>query len=278
MNDNDYELDDDETDNDMDRIKIDVDKVNYFNVNKRESIISNESGQPGTGKEPKFIVTLNGINEAKFYANINKKRSFDEMENEDDLELDYNDDISSEQEMVENGDSMEAGGDAQSKKKLVRCTFWPLCQKGDECPYLHPNKPCTTFPNCTYGQLCHYIHPTCRYDGYCNRVTCPFLHYVKKPDPSLVNPATVGASSTTTMVNQSENAASTITDESAKQPTIHPKITINKIQPFSLVNKPATTIESPATTTSTTNSTPVNNTTISSSNPLPPGKICFFVF
>merc|ERR1711991_373573 len=40
----------------------------------------------------------------------------------------------------------------------VRCQFWPKCQKGANCPYLHPNKICTFYPNCARGNQCMFLH------------------------------------------------------------------------------------------------------------------------
>ena len=76
---------------------------------------------------------------------------------------------------------MKEESEALGKNRLVRCNFWPMCDKGDECAYLHPNKPCIMFPNCQYGQLCRYIHPICRYDGFCTRLDCMYMHVIKKP-------------------------------------------------------------------------------------------------
>ena len=67
-----------------------------------------------------------------------------------------------------------------AKNRMTRCSFWPLCDKGDECAFLHPNKPCIMFPNCQYGQKCRYIHPVCRYDGFCTRDDCVFMHLTPK--------------------------------------------------------------------------------------------------
>jgi hypothetical protein len=75
-----------------------------------------------------------------------------------------------------------------AKNRLIKCSEWPLCDKGDECAFLHPNKPCILFPNCQYGKNCRYIHPVCRYDGFCARAECPFMHLVadnKEPTVSL---------------------------------------------------------------------------------------------
>lgn len=66
------------------------------------------------------------------------------------------------------------------KNRLIKCSFWPLCEKNDECTFLHPSKPCIMFPNCQYGQKCRYIHPQCRYDGFCSRADCPYTHLTPK--------------------------------------------------------------------------------------------------
>ncbi len=44
-----------------------------------------------------------------------------------------------------------------AKNRLIKCSEWPLCDKGDECAFLHPNRPCILFPNCQYGKNCRLI-------------------------------------------------------------------------------------------------------------------------
>jgi hypothetical protein len=102
-------------------------------------------------KEPKFIVTLTGVNEQKFLSNMSKKRSYSDMTGNHESDFDMN-----EQGIILNDEQMdqdEAEEALLAKKKLIRCAFWPMCDKGDQCPFLHPNKPCTAFPNCQFGQV-----------------------------------------------------------------------------------------------------------------------------
>jgi hypothetical protein len=170
------------------------------------------------------------------------------------------------------------------KKKLIRCSFWPLCEKGDACLFLHPNKPCTAFPNCQFGQLCHYVHPNCRYDGFCTRPDCPFTHNIKKG--SLNAKETVAAP-----LVQVEQAATNVSAPLATAQDV-PKVTINKIQPFvsngtnpfSLVNKSvdATAATSTMSTTSTTSGSTLTvptsvTATVFKSHfvPVPSGRILF---
>ena len=88
-----------------------------------------------------------------------------------------------------------------SKTRLVRCTYWPMCEKGEECAYLHPNKPCIMFPNCQYGHLCRYIHPVCRYDGFCTRLDCIYVHLNKKAPVVTVNTSEVTTNAHVTATN-----------------------------------------------------------------------------
>lgn len=146
---------------------------------------------------------------------------------------------------------------ANMKKKSIRCTFWPNCEKGEQCPFLHPNKPCTAFPQCPYGQKCHFVHPNCRYDGFCTRLDCPFTHNVKKttsnmiPSVSATTDMQVQVTTTTTpvvsdggVISKANEIAATTTATPTTTPvkSTGPKITINKIQQpyYSLVNKSAT--------------------------------------
>lgn len=176
-------------------------------------------------------------------------------------------------------DATKQASNVTKTKKLIRCTFWPNCDKGEQCPYLHPNKPCTVFPNCPFGQKCHYVHPTCRYDGFCTRLDCPFTHNnIKRTTvpatTTTTNPATTTTINTTLMNNSSESSQPKLFDTSAVaaattiQPTsttspqkmITPKITINKIQPYySLVNN---NNNNGTTTTTTSTSSTVNNTKV----------------
>ena len=71
---------------------------------------------------------------------------------------------------------------------MVFHCFLPFFVSGEQCLFLHPNKPCTAFPNCAFGTTCHYLHPSCRFDGFCSRPDCPFTHVIKKPSPAQHQP------------------------------------------------------------------------------------------
>lgn len=186
-------------------------------------------------REPKFIITMNGLDDDKFMKTV-KKRSLSEMNDESSL-LQNQD-----QEMeMEIDSSLTNASNETNKKKLIRCTFWPMCDKGEQCPYLHPNKPCTTFPACQFGQLCHYLHPSCKFDGYCTRSDCPYTHVIKKPGTT--TPANKDSSSLNISIKpdnvETGAVLNTSTDAALKstKTNLAPKITINKIQPYySLVN------------------------------------------
>ncbi|CAF2990244.1 unnamed protein product [Rotaria socialis] len=76
-----------------------------------------------------------------------------------------------------------------SGKKSKRCRFWPDCNNGDQCEFVHPTQRCTHFPNCAYGSECLYIHPPCRYGSACGKSNCPYLHSQATPasSPSSAN-------------------------------------------------------------------------------------------
>jgi hypothetical protein len=48
--------------------------------------------------------------------------------------------------------------------KSVACRFYPSCNLGDKCSFLHSdlNQPeaCQWYPDCKYGSKCRYYHPT----------------------------------------------------------------------------------------------------------------------
>jgi len=45
------------------------------------------------------------------------------------------------------------------QSKAVRCTYWPNCNRGNECKFWHPKELCPNLNNCPYGDECLYIHP-----------------------------------------------------------------------------------------------------------------------
>ncbi len=75
------------------------------------------------------------------------------------------------------------------KQKKVRCSFWPNCTKGDDCPFVHPTEDCKynfkifanssrNFPACTFGDQCLFKHPKieCKFGMGCTRPNCAFSH------------------------------------------------------------------------------------------------------
>jgi len=121
----------------------------------------------------KFIITLKGFDESRL-SNPN-----DGIANGQKRKLSADHEMN-ENEQDEAMDLDENAENSPTKKRKIRCTFWPACDKGAECPYVHPNKPCEAFPKCTYGIKCHFIHPTCKFDGYCTRLDCLYTHLMKK--------------------------------------------------------------------------------------------------
>lgn len=218
-----------------------------------EEVVNTASQQQEPAKEPKFIVTLSGLNDETFLKKFSQtktenKRTLDDMEDEDEEMGQQQQQIDEQMEGADDEDQMELEEQKPNKNKiLIRCTFWPQCEKGDLCPYLHPNKPCTAFPNCTFGQQCHYLHPSCRYDGYCTRLDCIYTHLIKKPVASTAVPAQIQQtdlnkdtqsqpvliSSTTT--EATSTTTQTLTSESPTK-QIAPKVTINKIQSSTYLN------------------------------------------
>jgi len=45
------------------------------------------------------------------------------------------------------------------KSKIIRCSYWPNCNRGDECKFWHPKELCPNLNNCPDGDQCLYIHP-----------------------------------------------------------------------------------------------------------------------
>ncbi|ORX90388.1 hypothetical protein LY90DRAFT_520677 [Neocallimastix californiae] len=45
------------------------------------------------------------------------------------------------------------------QSKAVRCSYWPNCNRGNECKFWHPKELCPNLNNCPYGDECLYIHP-----------------------------------------------------------------------------------------------------------------------
>jgi len=94
-------------------------------------------------------------------------------------ETEKSDPIESESQMnVDGGGTQSDLTESPKKIKLIRCTFWPNCSRGESCPYHHPTEPCKNFPNCTYGDSCLFFHPLipCTFGSKCTRPDCTFFH------------------------------------------------------------------------------------------------------
>lgn len=91
-------------------------------------------------QDPKFIVTLTGLEgnplASRLDMSTKPKRKLANMTEEFEEELDYDEEIADEyMEADENGEPIEVDEEANGeqelqKKKLTRCTFWPMCDKG----------------------------------------------------------------------------------------------------------------------------------------------------
>ena len=79
--------------------------------------------------------------------------------------------------LIENEQSFDdiEGGD----QKKTKCKYFPRCRLSpDECPYFHPTEKCTFFPKCQYGDKCLYIHPEidCKIGFACSNTNCNYKH------------------------------------------------------------------------------------------------------
>jgi len=68
--------------------------------------------------------------------------------------------INSNKKRIAEDMNTEATTDDTKKSKKTRCSFWPLCLRGDDCFFWHPKELCLNFPSCVYGDKCLYIHPS----------------------------------------------------------------------------------------------------------------------
>ena len=61
--------------------------------------------------------------------------------------------------------------------KKIRCRHAPNCTK-DDCPYFHPTEVCTYFPACNRGSKCLFLHPEvdCKFGMNCTRQNCVYKH------------------------------------------------------------------------------------------------------
>lgn len=98
----------------------------------------------------------------------------------------------------------------------IRCSYWPTCNRGDQCKFWHPKELCKRFPHCPDGDNCLFIHPAqssnppskpqslpfnrkqentvssstpnqdrlaveCKYGANCTRLDCKYSH----PSPAI---------------------------------------------------------------------------------------------
>jgi hypothetical protein len=45
----------------------------------------------------------------------------------------------------------ESATSSQKKSKKVKCEYWPLCKRGDDCLYWHPQQLCKHLSKCLFG-------------------------------------------------------------------------------------------------------------------------------
>lgn len=138
-----------------------------------------EELEKGDREQPRFVVTLDGVDHDKFLKS--RDRDLKSREDQDDLLLL---DEEMDEELVENDVPEEGGANVENEavegRRPERCRFWPAC-KNQKCPFLHPSKNCTAFPNCHFGDKCLYLHPRCRFDAKCTRKDCPYKHASRRP-------------------------------------------------------------------------------------------------
>ncbi|XP_041365459.1 uncharacterized protein LOC121380623 [Gigantopelta aegis] len=56
-------------------------------------------------------------------------------------------------------DNMQRSDDRSDSFKKVPCKYWPNCQRGKRCPFIHPDEKCPDGPHCRKGASCTLIHP-----------------------------------------------------------------------------------------------------------------------
>lgn len=124
---------------------------------------------------PKFVVTLDGVDQTLVSKAMNAENE------EEDMEAELNMKGPSAQEVscrlgTEDDDDDDDLSPLKVSKMAERCRFWPACKMGNDCEYHHPTVACTMFPRCKFGDKCLYIHPNCKFDANCTRPKCPFTH------------------------------------------------------------------------------------------------------
>jgi hypothetical protein len=91
------------------------------------------------GQAMAIAATTESLNKSKNEKTIEKKKSFSRRR--------------------ESIGSSYAGSESGEKPHVVRCQYWPNCNRGEACKFWHPKELCRKYPNCPDGDHCLYIHP-----------------------------------------------------------------------------------------------------------------------
>ncbi|KAI8055806.1 hypothetical protein BDF22DRAFT_672284 [Syncephalis plumigaleata] len=149
-----------------------------YDTDRRSRSSSDRSKSPGRVSNVKFTVNLGPRTSANTFKSTSKKGKT----------------TSSVEDQQREAIKTQALEDATINTNKTRCSFWPQCAKGSECPYHHPSTLCPLFPNCPKpADQCLYIHPAtdhgmtngnttststipCKFGSYCTNNKCPFAH------------------------------------------------------------------------------------------------------
>ncbi|XP_025831766.1 zinc finger CCCH domain-containing protein 14 [Agrilus planipennis] len=153
----------------------------YKEANPTDTL-SNDGDHTKTTLHHRFVITLDGINKNKCKEiktlrcpNILAKT---ELENIQSLNR-KNSPIIFAEKKTEIPEALPIVHQPTILKVKERCKYWPVCNKGEKCEYLHPNTLCKNFPRCKFGDKCLYLHPPCKFENSCTKKDCPFSHLPK---------------------------------------------------------------------------------------------------